>query len=103
MSNKVISCGGGAVLNKGNMDHLREHSVVVWLWAKADTILQRIGDNGERPLLNVRDKRSEVEKLLRFRKPFYAYASDFLIRTDKKKPKEIAERIYDESSKFLKS
>jgi len=103
MSKKVISCGGGAVLNKGNMDHLREHSIVVWLWAAADTILQRIGDNGTRPLLNVRDKRSEVEKLLRFRKPFYAYASDLLIRTDKRKPREIAERIYDESSKFLKS
>ena len=102
-SQQVIACGGGAVLNKNSMDHIRENSIVVWLYATTGTILQRTGDNGMRPLLNVEDKRSEIEKLFRLRKPFYASASDLLVETDKKRPKEIAKRICDESSKFLKN
>jgi shikimate dehydrogenase len=98
----VISCGGGAVLNKDSMHYLREYCIVIWLWANIDTILKRTGDNGVRPLLKVKDKRLEIETLLTFRKPYYADASDFFINTDHKKPGEIAERICHESVKFLK-
>ena len=99
---RVISCGGGAVLNKDSMYYLREYCVVIWLWASIDTILKRAGNSGVRPLLKVKDRRSEIETLLTFRKPYYADASDLFINTDHKKPGEIAERIYDESGKFLK-
>ena len=98
---RVISCGGGAVLNKDSMNYLRKYCIVIWLWAGIETILKRTGDNKARPLLNVKDKRSEIETLLTFRKPYYADASDLFISTDYKKPEEIAERIYNESDKFL--
>lgn len=99
---RVISCGGGAVLNKDSMHYLREYCIVIWLWANSNTILKRTRDNGVRPLLKVKDKRLEIETLLTFRKPYYADASDFFINTDYKKPGEIAERICHESVKFLK-
>ena len=100
---RVISCGGGAVLNKDSMNYLRKHCIIIWLWADIDTILKRTGNNGARPLLKVQDRRSEIETLLTFRKPYYADASDLFISTDHKKPGEIAERIYNESDKFLKN
>jgi shikimate kinase len=103
LPDRVISCGGGAVINKRSMNYLREHCIVIWLWANINTILKRTGVNGARPLLKVKDKRSEIETLLTFRKPYYADASDLFISTDYKKPGEIAERIYNESNKFLKN
>ena len=98
---RVISCGGGAVLNKDSMHYLREYCIVIWLWAGIETILKRTGENKARPLLNVKDRRLEIETLLTSRKPYYADASDLFISTDYKKPGEIAERIYNESIKFL--
>ena len=100
---RVISCGGGVVLNKDNIHYLREYCIVVWLWADIDTILKRTRDNRARPLLNVKDRRLEIETLLTSRKSYYADASDLFINTDYKKPGEIAERIYNESNKFLKN
>jgi shikimate dehydrogenase len=100
---RVISCGGGAVLNKDSMHYLREYCIIIWLWAGIETILKRTGENKARPLLNAKDKRSGIETLLTFRKPYYAYASDLFISTDYKKPGEIAERICNESRKFLKN
>ncbi len=103
LSGRVISCGGGAVLNKSSMNYLKEHCIIIWLWANIDTIMKRTGENGARPLLEVKDRRSEVEALLTFRKPYYADASDLFIKTDHTKPGEIAERICNESAQFLKN
>jgi shikimate dehydrogenase len=100
---RVISCGGGAVLNKSSMNYLRKHCIIVWLWADFDTILKRTGNSGVRPLLKVQNRKSEIEMLLTFRKPYYADASDLCIGTDHKKPGEIAERICNESTQFLKN
>jgi shikimate dehydrogenase len=101
LSGSVISCGGGVVLNKSSMNYLRKHCIIIWLWADIDTILKRTGANAVRPLLNIKDRRSSIETLLTFRKHHYAGASDLLVSTDHKKPEEIAERICNESIKFL--
>jgi shikimate dehydrogenase len=101
MSGRMISCGGGAVLNKTSMDRLRKHTLVVWLNAGVDTILQRTVNDMSRPLLNVQDRKTAVDKMLRIRENYYAYASDFFINTDEKEPVEIAKRIYDESNTSL--
>jgi shikimate kinase len=101
MPGRVISCGGGAVLDKDSMNYLRKYCIVIWLWAGIETILKRTGENKGRPLLNVNDKRSEIETLLTLRKPYYADASDLFVSTDYKKPEEIAERICNESAQFL--
>ena len=65
---RVISCGGGAVINKHSVDHLRQHCIVAWLMADIDTILKRIGESRARPLLKVRGRRSTIETLLALRK-----------------------------------
>jgi shikimate dehydrogenase len=101
LSDVVISCGGGAVLDKKNVDILREKCIVIWLWAGVETILKRVGNNGSRPLLNGRDKSSAVRNLLVERLPFYARCSDLVIRSEGAGPDEIARKVYEESLKFL--
>jgi shikimate dehydrogenase len=101
MAGAVISCGGGAVLNAASVDRLRSSSIVIWLSANVETVFQRVGSDRSRPLLNVPDRRPEIEKMLRLRTGYYARACDLIINTDGKEPEEIAERIYDEINTSL--
>jgi shikimate kinase len=103
ISNAVIATGGGAVLSRMNRNILKKNCIVIWLWANRDTILKRVDGNGIRPLLNVKNKRRQIERILKVRVPLYAHASDLLIRADERSPEEIAERIYNESNKSFKN
>ena len=102
----VIACGGGVVLNRINIDRLREESRIVYLTASPRVILKRIsGDGGERPLLKGDNPSSTIQGLLRFRKPFYERATDIKIDTSRLDIESVVEQIIsrlkeDESFNF---
>jgi shikimate kinase len=90
---QVVAVGGGAVTRAENVKHMQSHGLMVCLRARPETILERIGDAQERPLLaNARDKRAEVERLLKERAPFYQQARLF-VDTDGLSPSQVASRI----------
>ena len=92
--NLVIACGGGIVLNKINIDRLRNESTIVYLTASPKMILKRVsGGSGERPLLKAASRDLKIEELLRFRKPFYERAADIKIDTVKLDIAAVAEQI----------
>lgn len=92
VKNSVISCGGGVVLDKKNIEEIKKHSIIVWLWANENEIEKRVkGDS--RPLLNTTNKKERIRNLLKERIVAYAKSCDFVIDTKGKKPREIAERI----------
>ena len=95
-SNQVVSCGGGAVMNRSNVRALRNNCLSVWLWADVRTALDRIGDAGTRPLLHSADPEEAARTLLTARMPSYARTSDLLVSTNGKEPRRIAERIWNE-------
>jgi shikimate kinase len=92
--NVIISTGGGAVLRQENTDLLREHGVIVCLWATPETVLSRTRGNNERPLLQTGDPLGRIKELLEFRRPFYEKA-DVVIETDQKTPFHIAKEILE--------
>jgi len=93
-NNLVIACGGGIVLNKINIDRLREEAIIVYLTASPRIILKRILNDGEeRPLLKTPNKALEIQELLRFRKPFYERAADIKINTSKLDIDSVVEQI----------
>ena len=95
--NTVIACGGGIVLNKINIDRLRQECVIVYLTTNPKVILKRTSaDTNERPLLKTINKTSRIRELLRFRKPFYKRAADIEIDTSELDIKTVAERIIKE-------
>lgn len=99
--NLVIACGGGVVLNKINIDRLRENAVIVYLTASPAVILKRTLVDGEaRPLLNVSDRGKEIKELLRFRKPFYERAADITVNTSRLSVDEVVERILSELNRY---
>ena len=92
--NLIIACGGGIVLNKINIDRLRAESITVYLTASPGIILKRVlNEEGKRPLLNTPNKASEIQQLLKFRKPFYDRAADIKIDTSRLDIDSVAEQI----------
>ncbi|MFC1914185.1 shikimate kinase [Chloroflexota bacterium] len=92
--NAVIACGGGVVLNKINIDRLKQAAIVVYLTANPEIILKRTSaDATDRPLLQTPDQLSRIKDLLRFRKPFYERAADIEIDTSMLDIDTVAEQI----------
>ncbi len=102
LSKRIISCGGGAVISQKNRRHLRENSIVIWLWARPEYIFQRIHDDSNRPVVKGINNTEALKSLIRERIPFYADVADMIVGVDDKTPDEIARRIYDEIHKFLR-
>jgi shikimate kinase len=94
--NAVIACGGGVVLNKINIDRLKQECMIVYLTASPEVIMKRTSsDRNERPLLEGTDKASEVRRLLQFRKPFYERAAGITIDTSKLDVDSVVARIIE--------
>ena len=92
--NMVIACGGGIILNKINIDRLRQEAVIVYLTASSGVILKRTARDGtRRPLLEVADPTLTIRELLKFRKPCYERASDIQINTSKLDMDSVVEQI----------
>jgi shikimate dehydrogenase len=103
LSGTIISCGGGAILNEANRDLLRRNSLVIWLWANIDTVLERVGSDNGRPLLRAPNNKSDIKRMIDMRAPLYACTSDMIVKTDGLEPDEIIRKIYEETDKFLKN
>lgn len=91
--NQVIVTGGGTVLNKINIDRLRQSSAVVYLTASPRIILQRVCNDTTRPLLNTEGQFERIKELLAFRKPYYERAADITVKTSRLKIDTIVARI----------
>ncbi|MBY8982250.1 MAG: shikimate kinase [Candidatus Lokiarchaeota archaeon] len=94
----VISCGGGVVLNKINIDYLKRNCYIVLLEASVDTIFQRAMKDGKetRPVIDKEDPKKEIEKVLNFRAPFYKAAAEITIDTSNRQIDEIINLILNE-------
>ena len=99
MKNAVIACGGGIVLNKINIDRLKEECVIIYLTASAGVILKRTSDDaGRRPLLSVSNRLQQIRTLSRFRQPYYRNAADIIVNTSRLSIPTVLQRIEEELS-----
>ena len=93
MSGTVISCGGGAVLRRENVDALRKNSLPVLLTASPATILARTQADTSRPLLSGKKTAADIEGLIAARQSAYENAAGITIDTDGKSVYQICEEI----------
>lgn len=92
---RVISCGGGVVLREQNVKEMKKCGKVVLLNAKPETILERVKDDENRPLLQGKKDVSFIGDMMEQRRPKYEKAADFIIETDGKGAEEICKEIFD--------
>jgi shikimate kinase len=95
----VVATGGGALSDPGNVEALRSLGPLVQLRARPETILRRVGNGGDRPLLAAaRGRRARLERiraLLAERETTYA-SSDLAVDTDRTDPAEAALEVLRE-------
>ena len=93
----IISVGGGAVLDDGNVAALKSSAAVVWLTAPKAVLITRIlGDQSSpqtRPPLTDQPLTDEVERLLAERLPFYRKAADHVLDTAGHSPAAVAQLV----------
>jgi len=100
---QVIACGGGVVLNRINIDRLKQDAVIVWLITTPSVVLKRIAaDNHDRPLLDRQSKISDIRALLNFRKPFYERAADIEVDTSRLDIDAVVEQIITRITEIAK-
>ncbi|MFW5998212.1 MAG: shikimate kinase [bacterium] len=91
-NNFILSTGGGIVISTENRRLLKKNTRVILLEASPDVILDRVGENKERPLLKSKNPLQKIKKLMKKRKDYY-YDFKMRINTDNKTPELIVEEI----------
>ncbi len=91
----VIATGGGLAANAANLASLKEHALVICLWAGPELIWERVRTQTHRPLLHDPDPMGKIRQLLAARAPFYRQA-DVLISTEMRSIKEVAYHVRHE-------
>jgi shikimate kinase len=87
----VVALGGGAMAQPGIAEFLRLHGTVVYLRARPETLLERIGDGETRPLLaglKEPQRSARLKELLAERDPVYRLAQ-VTVDTDDAAPDEV--------------
>ena len=92
-NNAVVSTGGGIVLSKENRDLLQARGAVVYLQTSIRTQVKRTASTNNRPLLQNKDPKETLEKLMLTRAPLYEEIADITIMTDNKSLQEMSKEI----------
>ena len=100
MDNLVIATGGGVVTDIENTEKLKSNGFVIWLYADADIIRERLNNDvssaQSRPSLTGEDPSDEILRVLMERKPLYENAGDFAVDTGKPGIDEVVDVIIAE-------
>jgi len=95
--NQIVSTGGGVVLNRENVDRLRQNGLIVWLKGRADVLRDRMKqdlNSGKiRPPLSANDPLEEIGLLLEQRNDLYENAADFIVDTSELSIREVADSV----------
>lgn len=89
----VVSCGGGAVLREENREMMKKSGCIVLLTAKPETILARVKDSTDRPILNGNMNVEYISGLMEKRRACYEAAADYTVATDGKSSEAICGEI----------
>ncbi len=90
----VISTGGGVVINRENIDILRENGVIFYLEASIDTLVRNIMLSKEkRPLLDADHLDNSIKAIYNRRKRLYIASADYIIRVDNKSVETIGDEV----------
>ncbi len=93
----VISTGGGIILNEDNHMLLKKLGVVVWLRIKPETVMVRLANDVNRPLLQRDDREAVIRDLIVTRAPYYKACSDVIVDVDDKTPARIMDEVFTKS------
>ena len=95
----IVSCGGGVVVKDENVKHMKNGGLIVLLTATPQTILERVKNSTDRPILNGNMNIEFITELMNKRKDRYFSVADVVVETDDKSVFDICTEIMDKISK----
>lgn len=92
----VLATGGGAVLMPENRNYLAARGAVIYLKTSIEQQLERTKRDKKRPLLqDVDDPQDVLVQLMDMREPLYQETADYVVETDGRSIKAVANEIID--------
>jgi shikimate kinase len=91
----VLATGGGAILDPGTRDLLKQRGLVIYLRASIDEILRRTRHDRSRPLLRTADPRARIDELLAQREPLYTATADLVFQSAASNPRRLVARLIE--------
>ena len=78
----ILATGGGLPMREENAKLLKELGVVIYLKAEIDTLVTRLCEDTQRPLLKEGNLREKIATMLEIRNPIYEKVADIILQTD---------------------
>lgn len=91
---KIVSTGGGVVLDDNNIMLMKETGIVVYLKASTDVLMMRLSNKTDRPLLNGEELGDKLREIFMLRSSLYE-RGNFTIDTTDCSPDEVADKIVE--------
>jgi len=91
--NCIVACGGGIVERKQNMEIIKNSSTVIYLNISIREALERLENVNDRPLIEVKNKKETIKKLIRKRDTLYRKYADLIMDNNGKDPIKTANKI----------
>ncbi len=95
MEGVILATGGGAVADPENRNRLGGRGLVIYLYTTVDQQVARTQKGRERPMLADGDSREILEELMAIRDPLYREVADFVVETDGRKVRAVANEILE--------
>jgi len=92
----VLATGGGVVVRSENCEYLKSRGNTIHLQSSTRNVLQRIGQDENRPLLKTMYPLERLEALLKQRNAQYLYLAKIKIDTDSYNIQLLIQRILDQ-------
>lgn len=93
ITNHVISTGGGIILEKYNIELMKNLGYIIFLDINIDCQLNRLNNRKNRPLLNNKDLKNNLLSLKKARDPIYKKISNYIIDVSEKEKSEVISEI----------
>ena len=90
---RLVSTGGGAVLDADNRILMKQRGYVVYLQVSVEAQLKRLGRCTNRPLLQRPDREQVLQHMATLREPLYREVADLALDTDGLTPPEATARL----------
>ncbi len=89
----VLATGGGAVIKEENQKIMSAKGTVFYLMASVEQLLERTSKDKKRPLLQVDNPEEKIKELIAARDQMYQSVADFIVKTDRRSPRSVAQEI----------
>jgi len=96
----LLATGGGAVLDPGNRNLLKDRGIVVYLYVSLEAQLSRKLKDENRPLLRTGDREQRIRELYEARHPIYCELADIRVEAKRKYPHLVSRAVKRELNRY---